>query len=93
MIEWIGMIAGTLTTISFLPQVLKIWRTRDVKSISILMYLLFSFGVFLWILYGIAMNSLPLIIFNLITFFLAICVLGLKIKIEIKHKLKENLKR
>ena len=81
-IEYLGILAGTLTTLSFLPQVLKIWKERDVRSISILMYTLFCFGVFFWLIYGIILNSLSLILANSVTLFLALCVLFLKISIE-----------
>ncbi|MBY0500604.1 MAG: SemiSWEET transporter [Alphaproteobacteria bacterium] len=84
-VEYLGILAGTLTTISFLPQVLKIWKEQDVSSISILMYTLFCFGVFFWIIYGMILNSLSLILANSITLFLAMCVLFLKISIERKQ--------
>jgi len=86
-IECVGLFAGTLTTFSFLPQVIKIWRTRDVSSISILMYSLFCLGVFLWDIYGIVLGSIALIMANSITLFLAICILSLKIYIEKQNKL------
>jgi len=89
-LEWIGMLAGTLTTIAFLPQVLKIWRTRNVSSISLLMYSLFSLGVFLWIVYGFIINSLSLILFNVITFCLSLSILYLKITLEMRHKVHRN---
>jgi MtN3 and saliva related transmembrane protein len=81
-IEYLGILAGTLTTLSFLPQVLKIWKEREVHSISTLMYTLFCFGVFFWLIYGIILNSLSLILANSVTLFLALCVLFLKISIE-----------
>jgi MtN3 and saliva related transmembrane protein len=84
-LEGIGMVAGTLTTVSFLPQVMKIWHSRNVSSISLLMYSLFSLGVFLWIIYGIVINSPSLIIFNLITFCLSISILYLKIRLERRY--------
>lgn len=84
LIEYIGITAGMLTTLSFLPQVIKIWRTRDVSSISLLMYSFFCVGVFLWLVYGVAMSSFSLIAANAITLFLAGCVLFLKIIIKDK---------
>ena len=84
--ECLGLVAGTLTTFSFLPQVIKIWRHRDVSSISLLMYSLFCLGVFLWLMYGIALGSIALILTNGITLFLSSCVLFLKISIESKNK-------
>lgn len=70
MIEILGFVAGSLTTIAFLPQLIKIIKTKEVKDLSLFMYLIFCFGVALWLIYGIYHKSLPIIIFNAITFFL-----------------------
>ncbi|MBX9787244.1 MAG: SemiSWEET transporter [Alphaproteobacteria bacterium] len=82
LIESLGLAAGTLTTFSFLPQVIKIWRTQDVSAISLMMYAAFCFGVFLWLLFGIAIGSISLILTNGITFLFAASILYLKITIE-----------
>ncbi len=74
----IGFLAGTLTTVAFLPQVLKAWKTRDTRSLSGSMYILFSTGVALWLLYGVLLDSLPIILFNTITLVLSISILVLK---------------
>jgi MtN3 and saliva related transmembrane protein len=76
----IGLAAGTLTTISFLPQVIKTWQSKSTKDISLGMYAAFSVGLLLWIFYGFAINSTPIIITNVITLILAVLVLLLKIK-------------
>ena len=76
----LGMAAGTLTTISFLPQVVRTWKTRSTKDISTGMFSLFCAGIFLWILYGLSINSLPVIITNIATFILAFIILGLKLR-------------
>ncbi len=78
--EWIGGIAATLTTCSFVPQVWKVWRTRHTKDISLLMYSLFSAGVALWLIYGILLSSWPIIVANTITLLLAGTVLVLKLR-------------
>ena len=81
--EWttfIGLIAAFCTTWAFLPQVLKTIKSRDTKAISLSMYIILTFGVFLWLLYGIIIGDLPLIIANSITFFLSTIVLVFKIK-------------
>lgn len=83
-IECIGIVAGILTTLSFLPQVIKIWRTRDASSISLLMYSFMCTGVLLWLIYGVAIASFSLVAANAITLFLAGCVLFLKIIIKEK---------
>ncbi len=78
--EWIGGIAATLTTCSFIPQVARVWKTRHTKDISLLMYALFTFGVALWLAYGILLGSWPIIIANGITLLLAGTVLMLKLR-------------
>ncbi len=79
MIEIIGLIAGTLTTISFIPQVIKILKSNDTKSISLLMYSIFSTGVLLWLIYGLMVNSISIIISNSITLPLTLVILYKKI--------------
>lgn len=76
----IGLLAGTLTTIAFVPQLTKTWRTKSAKDISFLMLLTFCSGVLLWILYGILFHSIPVIITNVVTFLLAGAILVLKLK-------------
>ena len=79
-IDLIGMIAGTLTTIAFLPQVIKIARTKHTHDLSMPMYIIFSCGVFMWMYYGFATNSLPVILANGITFILSLYILAAKLK-------------
>jgi MtN3 and saliva related transmembrane protein len=79
-VTFLGMAAGTLTTISFIPQVIRIWKTRSTKDISVGMFMLFCAGIFLWILYGFLINSLPVIITNIVTFIFALIILGLKLR-------------
>ena len=79
-IEIIGFIAGTLTTISFLPQVITIWKTKSTKDISFSMYLLFLIGVLLWILYGTLIHSYAMIVTNGITVLLVALIFYFKIK-------------
>jgi MtN3 and saliva related transmembrane protein len=76
----IGLMAGTLTTISFLPQVIKTWKSKSTKDISTGMFVTFCLGILLWVFYGIAINSLPVIITNVVTFMLAFVILVLKLK-------------
>ncbi|HYQ47836.1 MAG TPA: SemiSWEET transporter [Thermodesulfovibrionales bacterium] len=76
----LGMAAGTLTTVSFLPQVIKTWKTRSTKDISAGMFLLFCTGIFLWILYGFAISSPPVIVTNIVTLILAFIILVLKLR-------------
>ncbi len=64
-IDMLGYIAGTLTTICHLPQVIKIVRTKNVVGISLLTYLVLFTGIILWLIYGILIQNNPLIIFNI----------------------------
>jgi len=80
LITVLGLLAASLTTISFLPQVIKIWKTQRTKDISSLMYIILSIGVFLWLVYGFLIKDLPLILANLVTLILVSSVLFLKIK-------------
>jgi len=76
--EWYGYLGGTMTTVAFLPQVFKTLRTRDTRSISLGMYLLFTTGVFLWLVYGIRLHALPMILANGITLLLSFVLLVAK---------------
>ena len=74
-IDIIGFIAGTLTTISFLPQVIKTVKEKDVSGVSLTMYICFSTGVAFWLFYGILLVNLPMIVFNIVTLIFAIAIL------------------
>ncbi len=78
----IGFIAATLTTIAFIPQVIKVWRTRSTRDVSIGMYALFTTGVASWFCYGLLIGSWPVIVANAITLVLAGLVLIMKIRID-----------
>lgn len=77
--HFLGYPAAFFTTIAFVPQAWKSWRTRDLSGISLPMYALFTLGVAFWLGYGIALHSLPIIVANTITLGLASVVLMLKI--------------
>ena len=78
--DLIGAAAATLTTVSFVPQALKTFRTRDVSGISLGMYSLFATGVALWLAYGVLLADWPIIIANAITLALACAVLAMKLR-------------
>jgi MtN3 and saliva related transmembrane protein len=78
--EWIGGFAATFTTCSFIPQAWQVWKSKHTQDISLVMYLLFTCGVALWLLYGILLDSWPIIIANGITLLLAGAVLLLKLR-------------
>ncbi len=74
-----GFLAAVLTTIAFLPQVLKTWRTKSAEDVSIVMLVMFITGLLFWIVYAIHINSLPVLIANIITFGLNVIILLLKL--------------
>lgn len=74
-----GYAAALLTTIAFVPQALKSWRTRDLSGVSLTMYTLFTVGVAFWLAYGILLGSWPIIAANAVTLSLAGTVLVLKL--------------
>ncbi len=76
----LGLIAAALTTTAFIPQVVKIWRSRHTKDISLGMFAIFSIGVFLWLLYGIRIDALPVILSNGVTLVLSLTILVFKLK-------------
>jgi MtN3 and saliva related transmembrane protein len=76
----VGYIAGTLTTVSFVPQVIKALKMRETRDISLAMLVLFGMGILLWTLYGFWTGSLPIIAANVITFALILVLLILKMR-------------
>lgn len=79
-ITLIGMSAGTLTTLAFLPQVLRAWRTRSTADVSLLMFLAMCLGIVLWLIYGLLAGDMPLIVANSITLVLAGAILVAKFR-------------
>ena len=75
----LGYPAAILTTVAFVPQAWQSWRTRNLSGVSLPMYVLFTLGVALWLVYGFAIGSLPVIAANAVTLALASVVLWLKI--------------
>ena len=80
--ELIGLVAGFLTTFAFIPQVVKIWRSRSARDISLPMYLAFTTGVALWLCYGLLTESLPVIVANVVTLALALAVIAMKLRFD-----------
>lgn len=76
----IGLAAAVLTTLSFLPQVLRSLRTRDTRGISLGMYSVFTVGVALWLVYGLLLHDLPITLANAVTLLFALVVLILKLR-------------
>lgn len=78
--EWVGFVAATLTTISFIPQAVKTIRTKETHGISLGMYATFTVGVALWLVYGIVLVSWPMILSNIVTLGLSSTILALKLR-------------
>jgi MtN3 and saliva related transmembrane protein len=76
----VGYIAGALTTISFVPQLIKAWKMRETRDISLAMLVLFGIGILLWTIYGFWVDSLPIIVANVTTFVLILVLILLKIR-------------
>jgi MtN3 and saliva related transmembrane protein len=80
----IGWLAAVGTTVSFVPQFVRVWRLRSAREISLITFLVFSVGVFLWLLYGIFAHSMPIILANGITLALSLAILVLKMRFDRK---------
>jgi MtN3 and saliva related transmembrane protein len=76
----VGLIAALFTTISLFPQLIKIYKTKSTRDISTGMFTLFGGGVFLWFIYGVLVNDVPIIIANSLAFIQALVILFFKVK-------------
>ena len=80
MISLLGFIAGILTTVSFVPQVHKTWRSKRCDDLSYAMLLIFSLGIVLWLIYGLLVRDAPIIAANAVTLGLIVTLLLMKSK-------------
>jgi MtN3 and saliva related transmembrane protein len=80
LVDFVGYMAATLTTAAFLPQVLKVWRSKSTKDLALPTLLSFILGVGMWLVYGLLVNSTPVIIANAVTLVLNLVILRFKIK-------------
>ena len=78
-IDFFGFSAAFLTTIAFLPQLYKTWKTKSAEDVSLIMLILFITGLICWIIYGIKINSVPILLANIITFIFNFSILILKV--------------
>ncbi len=79
-LTFLGLLAATLTTGAFLPQMLKTWQTKSAQDVSFAMLITFIIGVFLWLIYGLIRQDIALILANAMTLFFNLIILRLKIK-------------
>lgn len=80
--DLLGYVAGALTTAAFVPQLVKTWRSRSAGDLSYGMMSVFSTGIALWLVYGIVLESWPVILANAITLVLSLAILALKARFE-----------
>ena len=81
LIDTLGYAAAALTTASFMPQAWLTFRTRDVSGISLAMYSVFTFGIALWLAYGVLLRAWPIVIANGVTLALAAGILTMKLRL------------
>jgi MtN3 and saliva related transmembrane protein len=81
-----GYLAAILTTLSFLPQAINTIKEKNTEGISLIMYSMFTAGVFLWLVYGLFIKDFPIIFANIITLILAVSILVLKVKYSTANK-------
>lgn len=78
--EFVGYIAAILTTSAFIPQALKVYKTKKTEDLSLGMFAIFSLGVFCWLVYGIYIEDIPVIAANCITLVLSLYILSVKVR-------------
>ena len=88
---WVGLAAGFLTSIAVIPQVVRTWRTKHAMDLSIWQPLILILGMLLWLLYGIALDDIPLILANLFSVVCYLFLLGMKIVYDRRMKSREFL--
>jgi MtN3 and saliva related transmembrane protein len=76
----LGLLAGGLTTVSFVPQVTKIWKTKSAEDVSLTMFVAFCVGVGLWLTYGVIKKDWAILLTNSVTLVLGLAILAMKIK-------------
>ena len=78
--EIVGLAAGFLTTVAFVPQVTKVWKDRSAKELSLKTFVAFSTGVILWLVYGVMLGQFPMILWNAVTLALVGALVAMKLK-------------
>ena len=79
-LKYIGFFAAFCTTFAFLPQAIKVYKTKSTKDISLLMFLIFTIGVLSWLIYGLIINDWPVILANSVTLILSFFILIYKLR-------------
>jgi MtN3 and saliva related transmembrane protein len=76
----VGLAAGFLTTVAFVPQAARIWKAKSARDISLPAFGSFALGVLLWLAYGLLRGELPIILWNAVTLVLAVAILAMKVR-------------
>ena len=76
----LGLVAGVLTTIAYLPQLIKTWQSKSADDLSWRMLIILCIGIILWLVYGFSVHDIPIVAANIVTFVLASVILILKIR-------------
>ena len=79
-INYVGFFAAFCTTIAFVPQAIKVYKSKSTKDISLYMFLIFTIGVLSWLIYGIIISNLPIILANAVTLALSLFILIYKLQ-------------
>lgn len=79
-VMYLGFVAACCTTFAFLPQVLKVWRTRSTKDISLETFLILTVGIVLWLIYGVIQSDIPIAVANGVTLVFAATILYFKLR-------------
>ena len=76
----LGFVAAACTTVAFVPQVVRSWRTRSTRDVSLTMFAVMTSGVLLWLIYGLLIHDRPLVVANGVTFVLSLTILVMKLR-------------
>jgi len=79
-LKYIGFFAAFCTTFAFFPQAVKVWKSKSTKDISLYMFVIFTTGVFSWLIYGIIIFDLPIMLANAVTLVLSLFILICKLR-------------
>lgn len=90
-----GYVAGLCTTVSLIPQVMRIVRLGTARDVSIEMYLLFAAGTLMWLTYGLVLHAGPMIVWNAVSFVLAVIIVSLKLRYDhnARHEIAHPLSK
>ena len=77
--DWLGYVAAFCTTVAFVPQAIRVYRTRKTDDLSLSMFLVFTLGVGLWLVYGVLQSNGPVLVANAVTILLAGYILWMKL--------------